>query len=189
MAYVSSTYRSTHLVLRLDRKPTGKGSRALRRPAHFSGELYSHILFSECCLRWSHHTAMKPAMRNTILRRANAFNLQSQPWRTFRVAGSGSQLSFHCSQQRGYCNNTPWAVPRPNYPVFSNGLPSRWNKRFASSASALNKTQLYDLHVEHKAKMVPFAGYSMPLQYADQSHVESHHWTRKHASLFDVSHM
>ncbi|KAI1961864.1 Aminomethyltransferase, mitochondrial [Ophidiomyces ophidiicola] len=37
--------------------------------------------------------------------------------------------------------------------------------------------------------MVPFAGYSMPLQYANQSHLESHHWTRKHSSLFDVSHM
>lgn len=37
--------------------------------------------------------------------------------------------------------------------------------------------------------MVPFAGYSMPLQYKDLSHVESHHWTREKASLFDVSHM
>lgn len=37
--------------------------------------------------------------------------------------------------------------------------------------------------------MVPFAGFSMPLQYADLSHVESHHWTREKASLFDVSHM
>lgn len=37
--------------------------------------------------------------------------------------------------------------------------------------------------------MVPFAGFSMPLQYADLSHVESHKWTREKASLFDVSHM
>lgn len=62
--------------------------------------------------------------------------------------------------------------------------------RYASNSSeALHKTQLYDLHEAHGAKMVPFAGYSMPLQYADLSHVESHMWTREKASLFDVSHM
>lgn len=62
--------------------------------------------------------------------------------------------------------------------------------RYASSSSeALSKTQLYDLHVERGAKMVPFAGFDMPLVYADMSHVESHMWTREKASLFDVSHM
>lgn len=62
--------------------------------------------------------------------------------------------------------------------------------RYASNSSEpLSKTQLYDLHVEHGAKMVPFAGFDMPLQYADLSHVESHMWTREKASLFDVSHM
>lgn len=62
--------------------------------------------------------------------------------------------------------------------------------RYASNSSeSLSKTQLYDLHVEHGAKMVPFAGFDMPLQYADLSHVESHMWTREKASLFDVSHM
>lgn len=62
--------------------------------------------------------------------------------------------------------------------------------RYASSSSEpLSKTQLYALHEAHGAKMVPFAGFSMPLQYADLSHVESHMWTREKASLFDVSHM
>ena len=62
--------------------------------------------------------------------------------------------------------------------------------RYASgSAEALNKTQLYGLHEAHGAKMVPFAGFARPLQYADLSHVESHAWTREKASLFDVSHM
>jgi aminomethyltransferase len=36
---------------------------------------------------------------------------------------------------------------------------------------------------------VPFGGYSMPVQYSDLSIVESHHWTREKASLFDVGHM
>ncbi|KAF4210321.1 hypothetical protein CNMCM8980_004341 [Aspergillus fumigatiaffinis] len=64
-------------------------------------------------------------------------------------------------------------------------------RRYASSSASgpVKKTQLYDLHIARGAKMVPFAGYSMPLQYSDLSHVESHHWTREKASLFDVSHM
>jgi aminomethyltransferase len=63
--------------------------------------------------------------------------------------------------------------------------------RYASSSAEgpSKRTQLYDLHVKHGAKMVPFAGFDMPLQYADLSHAESHHWTREKASLFDVSHM
>lgn len=65
--------------------------------------------------------------------------------------------------------------------------------RYASSSGAdaepAKKTQLYDLHVARGGRMVPFAGYSMPLQYSDLSHVESHKWTREKASLFDVSHM
>ena len=37
--------------------------------------------------------------------------------------------------------------------------------------------------------MVPFAGWSMPVQYQDLSIINSTFHTRKHASLFDVSHM
>ena len=37
--------------------------------------------------------------------------------------------------------------------------------------------------------MVPFAGYSMPVQYDDLSVGDSHRWTREKASLFDVGHM
>jgi aminomethyltransferase len=37
----------------------------------------------------------------------------------------------------------------------------------------LKKTGLYDFHIEHGAKMVPFAGYSMPLAYGDAGQGES----------------
>lgn len=37
-------------------------------------------------------------------------------------------------------------------------------------------------------KMVPFAGWSMPIQYKD-SIMDSTKWCREHASLFDVAHM
>ncbi|MCK5574301.1 MAG: glycine cleavage system aminomethyltransferase GcvT, partial [Sphingomonadales bacterium] len=50
------------------------------------------------------------------------------------------------------------------------------------------KTPLYDLHVELGAKMVPFAGYSMPVQYP-MGVLKEHLHTRDKAGLFDVSHM
>ena len=59
----------------------------------------------------------------------------------------------------------------------------------SSSEQASAKTGLYDLHVAKGAKMVPFGGYMMPVQYSDLGVGESHKWTREKASLFDVSHM
>ncbi len=52
----------------------------------------------------------------------------------------------------------------------------------------LKKTPLYDLHVELGAKMVPFAGYAMPVQYPSGI-LKEHLHTRARAGLFDVSHM
>lgn len=57
------------------------------------------------------------------------------------------------------------------------------------STEILLKTPLYDTHVKLGATMVPFAGYSMPVLYKDQSHIQSHHWTRNNCGIFDVSHM
>jgi aminomethyltransferase len=51
----------------------------------------------------------------------------------------------------------------------------------------LKKTPLFDLHVALGAKMVPFAGYEMPVQYAGVSH--EHHVVRSKVGMFDVSHM
>ena len=52
----------------------------------------------------------------------------------------------------------------------------------------LKKTPLYQAHVDAGARMVPFAGYSMPVQYKDGV-LKEHLWTREHAGIFDVSHM
>ncbi len=49
-------------------------------------------------------------------------------------------------------------------------------------------TPLNDWHIAQGARMVPFAGYSMPVQYKDGILTE-HLWTRQNAGLFDVSHM
>ncbi|HEY4164240.1 MAG TPA: glycine cleavage system aminomethyltransferase GcvT [Dongiaceae bacterium] len=52
----------------------------------------------------------------------------------------------------------------------------------------LKQTPLFDLHVELGAKMVPFAGYDMPVNYPAGIMAEHQH-TRSGAGLFDVSHM
>ena len=56
------------------------------------------------------------------------------------------------------------------------------------STETLLKTPLHALHVELGARMVPFAGYSMPVQYPRGLMAEHLH-TRAAAGLFDVSHM
>ena len=58
----------------------------------------------------------------------------------------------------------------------------------ASDATPLLTTPLNALHLELGARMVPFAGYSMPVQYPAGLMAEHHH-TRTAAGLFDVSHM
>uniref|UniRef100_A0A0E0KVG4 Aminomethyltransferase, mitochondrial n=1 Tax=Oryza punctata TaxID=4537 RepID=A0A0E0KVG4_ORYPU len=59
----------------------------------------------------------------------------------------------------------------------------------AEAAEAeLKKTALYDFHVAHGGKMVPFAGWSMPIQYKDTI-MDSTLNCRANGSLFDVSHM
>ncbi len=58
----------------------------------------------------------------------------------------------------------------------------------AAQDTALQRTPLHALHLELRARMVPFAGYSMPVQYPAGLMAEHHH-TRGAAGLFDVSHM
>jgi aminomethyltransferase len=55
------------------------------------------------------------------------------------------------------------------------------------SEAPQNKTPLYDEHVRLGAKIVPFAGWLMPVQYI--SIVEEHQAVRNNAGMFDISHM
>ena len=57
-----------------------------------------------------------------------------------------------------------------------------------TTESELLKTPLHALHLELGARMVPFAGYSMPVQYPAGLMAEHKH-TRNAAGLFDISHM
>lgn len=58
----------------------------------------------------------------------------------------------------------------------------------SKSPAALLRTPLFDLHVSLGARMVPFSGYDMPVQYP-LGVMKEHLHTRAHAGLFDVSHM
>src|SRR5689334_17558145 len=53
--------------------------------------------------------------------------------------------------------------------------------------TATKKTALYDEHVKLGAKMVPFAGWLMPVQYTGI--VDEHQTVRKNVGMFDISHM
>lgn len=57
-----------------------------------------------------------------------------------------------------------------------------------ATSGPLSTTPLHDLHVELGARMVPFAGYDMPVQYP-AGILKEHTATREGAGLFDVSHM
>jgi len=55
-------------------------------------------------------------------------------------------------------------------------------------SESLLRTPLYDAHVASGGRMVPFAGYELPVQYRDGV-MKEHLWTRESAGAFDVSHM
>ncbi|KAL1973602.1 hypothetical protein VTN31DRAFT_6237 [Thermomyces dupontii] len=106
---------------------------------------------------------------------ANSYHHRAAPLQAVRTMSSGS-------------STPPYRAGRT---MGGSRTPKRSPVRYASSSATgpLKRTPLYDLHVARGAKMVPYAGFEMPLQYEDLSHIESHKWTREKASLFDVSHM
>jgi aminomethyltransferase len=61
-------------------------------------------------------------------------------------------------------------------------------KKLGGFMTTLKRTRLYDYHIANSAKMVPFAGYEMPVQYS-LGVMKEHLHTRMAAGLFDVSHM
>ncbi|MGH2900373.1 MAG: glycine cleavage system aminomethyltransferase GcvT, partial [Solirubrobacteraceae bacterium] len=57
----------------------------------------------------------------------------------------------------------------------------------SESAAELHRTPLHARHVEAGARMVPFAGFDMPVVYT--SILDEHRAVRSRAGIFDVSHM
>ncbi|KAL8717958.1 MAG: hypothetical protein Q9225_004849 [Loekoesia sp. 1 TL-2023] len=117
------------------------------------------------------------------------YRLRSPKWT--RSFYSARQLNEHSLQvplaSRGW-----FAFPITQFFDHQPRLSPWTQRRHASTGaedSTLKRTGLYDLHVQHGGKMVPFGGFFMPVQYSDLSVGESHVWTREKASLFDVGHM
>ena len=74
--------------------------------------------------------------------------------------------------------------------IIRNPRPSAVNDQMAlnkTAAGTLLRTALYDEHKRLGARMVPFAGYEMPVQYTGV--IEEHNAVRQRAGMFDVSHM
>src|SRR5581483_4061016 len=92
----------------------------------------------------------------------------------FRPAGGGESLR---GQDRGGISRTHVVRPFGGAPV-----------SLTDSTAPLRQTPLHALHVARGARMVPFAGYEMPVQYPTGIIAEHLH-TRSRAGLFDVSHM
>jgi aminomethyltransferase len=67
-------------------------------------------------------------------------------------------------------------------------FPNGTGQNLGRKMSELKQTALHELHLELGAKMVPFAGYDMPVQYA-AGVLKEHLLCRAGAGLFDVSHM
>src|SRR6476646_6614474 len=57
-----------------------------------------------------------------------------------------------------------------------------------AASESLKTVVLNDRHIALGGRMVPFSGYSLPVQYPTGI-IAEHKWTREHAGLFDVSHM
>ena len=75
--------------------------------------------------------------------------------------------------------------------ISTDASPSRQEDHRGSSSAPnrpLKRTPLYDVHAALGAKIVPFAGFEMPVQYPTGITAE-HKAVREKAGLFDVSHM
>ncbi|KAK8019792.1 glycine cleavage system t protein [Apiospora arundinis] len=111
--------------------------------------------------------------------------LSSRPLSTAAISSPGLPAAV-ARQHQQYSPRTALAYSSPST------ASSKTSRRHGSSVASdepLKKTPLYDLHMAHGAKMVPFGGFHMPVQYSSLSVSQSHHFTRSHASLFDVGHM
>jgi aminomethyltransferase len=101
---------------------------------------------------------------------------------------SGEQWQTHSPKEKAafLCGENSQVPNRGGNMAFGRVCFSVW--RIEMNEPALKRTPLYDAHAALGAKLVPFAGYEMPVQYP-MGVLAEHNWTRQHAGLFDVSHM
>ena len=72
-------------------------------------------------------------------------------------------------------------------PLLTRCLPLIMSTTTAESSQSLLQTPFYKYHLDNGGKMVPFAGWEMPLRYG--SIIQEHNQVRNSGGMFDVSHM
>lgn len=85
-----------------------------------------------------------------------------------------------------YCDPVLWGLRWPI--ITESGTRSSYPQKTGESSMSLLRTPLFQTHKDLGAKMVPYAGWEMPVEYP-QGLREEHMATRKNIGLFDVSHM
>ncbi|HCF28261.1 MAG TPA: glycine cleavage system aminomethyltransferase GcvT, partial [Cyanobacteria bacterium UBA11049] len=61
------------------------------------------------------------------------------------------------------------------------------SSELAGLPESLFRTPLYELYAESKARLTPFSGWEMPVQFAGIT--KEHQAVRQHVGMFDISHM
>jgi glycine hydroxymethyltransferase len=101
-------------------------------------------------------------------------------------AGTLPKSTSHAAEQAEPAEDKPWFIGASRWAIDApEALPEfQWQ---ADPGTPLRKTALNDTHRALGGRMVPFAGWEMPVQYTGV--LEEHTATRQAAGLFDVSHM
>jgi glycine hydroxymethyltransferase len=114
----------------------------------------------------------------------------ARDWLTLSLDTSGNGTTIRDAYAR---SPERFAVHKPYFvgqhlldpsPSDSNRVAFTWREQ---EAGALRKTPLHDVHVKLGARLVPFAGWEMPVWYT--SALEEHRAVREKAGLFDLGHM
>ncbi|SPQ19004.1 694a4812-9910-4581-a1ed-5b8390b1cc5c [Thermothielavioides terrestris] len=136
-------------------------------------------------------SARSPALARALRGTRGTPSHSARRYSSRAVATSLSQhaLRQHQPQQQKHPLQSTRPLGLRQFPAACSQTRNASSSSSADSSEPLRKTPLYDLHLAHGAKMVPFGGFHMPVQYASQSVSRSHLFTRERASLFDVGHM
>jgi glycine hydroxymethyltransferase len=148
------------------------------------------------CVDWDHYRLSLPLaganLAATWLRDCSdtyiSFNLDGSPDGTpRRMPGPIVVLESH--EKPANAVGDPVAATKPCF-IGGSGSGSKEKRpafHWTPPAETLRRTPLYAVHKEMGAKIIPFAGWEMPVWYS--SVLEEHLATRQAAGLFDVSHM
>lgn len=163
-------------------------------------ELQPHVKSSQCPLSTMHSKSVFDS---------GVFNIKAAITKIYTQSGQmlrpsiARLLTVEVSLQRSrvlpaICSNIPRPIQRssPRHARFffqyskPLGLASKPDIPIESAGKKdLQRTPLYDFHVQNGATLVDFGGWEMPLEYKGVGITETALWTRSKASIFDVGHM